>query len=115
MSFEIASARSQRLDHRQDGSARRPWLRLDRINSALLIRQARGIYWSYLSAGGSLTPPPLGVIVQGQLGRVVFRWPTLLPHEQFVPAEWLLGPASTGGRPGRARPRLQEPCPPVQP
>lgn len=115
ISFEIASARSQRLDHRQDSSGRRASLRLDQINSALLIRQARTIYWRYLSAGGALTPPPLGVIVQGQLGRVVFRWPTLLPDEQFVPAEWLLGSGSTSGRAARTRSRLQEPCTPVQP
>lgn len=66
-------------------------LSLDRINSAHLIRQARLVYWRYLHGGGSPTPPPRGVVLQGHNGRVVFTWPTLLPDEQFVPSEWLHG------------------------
>ena len=68
-------------------------LSLDRINSAHLIRQARLVYWRYLHGGGSPTPPPRGVVLQlqGQSGRVVFGWPTLLPDEQFIPSEWLQG------------------------
>ena len=66
-------------------------LSLDRINSGHLIRQARLIYCRYLHSGGSPSPLPRGVVLQGQTGRVVFGWPTLLPDEQFVPQEWLQG------------------------
>jgi hypothetical protein len=85
LSFVISAAQDPRR------SRQRFDLSLDRINSAHLIRQARLVYWRYLHGGGSPTPPPRGVVLQGHTGRVVFGWPTLLPDEHFVPSEWLQG------------------------
>jgi hypothetical protein len=88
-------------------------LSLDRINSAHLIRQARLVYWRYLQGGGSPAPPPKGVVLQGQSGRVVFGWPTLLPDEQFIPGEWLHGRGpQTSGRTPRSRTSAEPPLPP---
>lgn len=74
-------------------------LRLDRINSAELLRCCRRVYFRFLEACPS-APEPLGVVLcgAGPQGRVVFELPVLLPEEQFVPME-LLRPA----RPTRPR------------
>jgi len=58
--------------------------RLDRINSAALLRQARGVYFAYLS-GAAAAGEPLGMVLSGAGGRVVFDLPVLLPDELFVP------------------------------
>lgn len=64
--------------------------RLDRINSAALLRQARVIYFAYLSAAAA-PGEPLGMVLSGEGGRVVFDLPVLLPDEVFVPIDWLRG------------------------
>jgi len=89
--------------------------RLDRANSAQLIAQARAIYWRFLSAGGSPSPPPRGVVLLGAWGRVVFSWPTLLPEELFVPGDWITGPGPLSDRTLRSRTRPQPACPIQQP
>lgn len=65
--------------------------RWDRINSAVVIAQARRIYFHYLECSPSQNDP-LGVVItqpdSGQ-GRVVFELPVLLPEEQFIPLELL--------------------------
>ncbi len=91
---------------------RRLELRLDQINSAQVIQQARLIYLQHLSLAGS-TPLPCGVILQGSAGRVVFELPVLLPREQFIPRDWLLG--RTNGNPARIRLPKQAPPTPSQP
>lgn len=76
--------------------------RLDRINSAELLRLARTAYFGWLSGGGSSGGDPLGVVLAASgSGRVAFELPVLLPGEQFVPIEWLR-PRSQG-RPRSAR------------
>ncbi|MCS5697911.1 hypothetical protein NZK32_02470 [Cyanobium sp. FGCU-52] len=87
-------------------------LRLDRINSRELLRDARIIYFRFLESGWGSTDP-LGVVmagVEGAVGRVVFDLPVLLPHECFVPLELLrLRPA---GRPRSPRAAAGRPAPP---
>lgn len=106
-SFEIRGA----------SSCTGPDLRLDRINSGDLIRTARGIYFRWLSSGGS-GPEPSGVVLSGQerqgeglrSGRVVHDLPVLLPEECFVPLELLRTRSlqrSRGGRSGLARAQAQ--------
>ncbi len=76
-------------------------LRLDRINSAELLRCSRRVYFRFLEACPT-APEPLGVVLlgAGPQGRVVFELPILLPDEQFVPME-LLRPRSARGRTAR--------------
>ena len=76
-------------------------LRLDRINSADLLRRSRRVYYRFLESCPS-APEPMGVVLlgEGPQGRVVFEVPILLPEEQFVPME-LLRPRPGRGRNGR--------------
>ncbi len=76
-------------------------LRLDRINSAELLRCSRRVYFRFLESCPT-APEPLGVVLLGvgPQGRVVFELPILLPDEQFVPME-LLRPRSARGRSAR--------------
>ena len=55
-----------------------------------MFHQARQALFQYLERcpGGS---DPIGVVLQGERGRVVFEQPILLPDEQFVPIELLRG------------------------
>ncbi len=74
-------------------------LRLDRINSQQVFQLARRALFHYMErcpAGSD----PIGVVLQGQRGRVVFEQPILLPNEQFVPIDLLRGrqSARTGNR-----------------
>ena len=73
-------------------------LRLDRINSAELLRHSRRVYFRFLEPCPT-APEPLGVVLLGggPQGRVVFEAPILLPDEQFVPMD-LLRPRSARGR-----------------
>lgn len=80
--------------------------RLDRINSADLLRRARQIYFDYLSSSAAAAEP-LGLVLHGAGGRVVFELPVLLPEELFVPIDWVRNRlqsrarGSRGGSPGR--------------
>jgi hypothetical protein len=74
-------------------------LRLDRINSQQVFQLARRALFQYMErcpGGGD----PIGVVLQGHRGRVVFDQPILLPDEQFVPIDLLRGrqSARTGNR-----------------
>lgn len=85
-------------------------LRLDRINSAEVLRLARGIYFSFL-ATGPCALEPAGIVLDGHGsgGRVVFDLPVLLPEEQFVPIDWVRARSSgrsRAGRPPAGRPPL---------
>jgi hypothetical protein len=93
-SFEIRGADAT-------GSAAIGALRLDRINSADLLRRSRRIYFHFLESCPT-APEPMGVVLlaEGPQGRVVFEAPVLLPEEQFVPLE-LLRPRPGRGRGGR--------------
>lgn len=81
--------------------------RLDRINSAALLRQARVIYFAYLSAAAA-PGEPLGMVLSAEGGRVVFDLPVLLPDEVFVPIDWLRGRS-------QGRPRANRGGPPIRP
>jgi len=83
------------------GSPSQGSLRLDRINSAELLRQSRRVYFRFLESCPT-APEPMGVVLlgAGPQGRVVFEAPILLPEEQFVPME-LLRPRSARGRNAR--------------
>jgi hypothetical protein len=93
-------------------------LRLDLINSSLVIQAARRVLFQALDLGGSANEPS-GVVLNGcQIqgtgqdlgkgqhfgqGRIVFDQPVLLPDEHFVPIELIRGRV---GRSGTARLRL---------
>jgi hypothetical protein len=64
-----------------------------------VFRQARRVIHRY-QEGCPHGAEPCGVVLQGERGRVVFEPPVLLPSEQFVPVELLLGrpPARSGAR-----------------
>ncbi len=70
-----------------------PSLRLDRIDSRLLLASARRILFAYLEQGTYTEEEPLGIVLSADLrqGRVVFELPVLLPDEQFVPLELIKG------------------------
>jgi hypothetical protein len=84
-------------------------LRLDRIDSRELLRDARHIYFRFLESSRTHADP-LGVVIgggEGSTGRVVFDLPVLLPHENFVPLELLRlrpGNRSRASRASAARP-----------
>ena len=79
-----------------------PALRLDQINSQLVIQVARRVLFQALDhapAGAD----PFGVVLHGNQGRLVFDLPVLLPNEQFVPIDLIRGRV---GRNGTSRLRL---------
>jgi len=79
-----------------------PALRLDQINSQLVIQAARRVLFQALDtapAGGD----PAGVVLHGNQGRLVFDLPVLLPDEHFVPIDLIRGRL---GRSGGSRLRL---------
>lgn len=65
-----------------------PALRLDRINSQLVLQQAKRVLVLHQLDCPS-GPEPCGVVLHAVGGRVVFERPVLLPDEQFVPLELL--------------------------
>ena len=71
--------------------------RWDRIDSRLLIAQARRIYFTYLSSIPAGLEP-LGVVVDLQEleGRVVFETPVLLPDEEFISIDLIRGRMNRG-------------------
>ena len=77
--------------------------RWDRLDSRVLIRLARSIYFSFLSdAPGNLEPCGVVVDPSCEIGRVVFERPVLLPEEEFIALELI---RSRGGR-GKNRCKL---------
>ncbi len=87
-SFEIRGA----------AGLQQPLLRFDRIDSRRVIALARRIYLLHVEHG-CCGGEPLGIVLnpQSAQGRVVFERPVLLPEEQFLPLDLLLG------RSGRSR------------
>ena len=71
--------------------------RWDRIDSRLLIAQARQIYFAYLCSTHA-GHEPLGVVVDPQEfdGRVVFESPVLLPDEEFIAIDLIRGRMNRG-------------------
>ncbi len=90
-SFEIRGAASQGANP----------VRWDQINSAVVIKRARQVYFTYVEQCPAGIEP-LGIVLQISTaqGRVVFEPPVLLPDEQFVPIDLLRG---RGGRPRAVR------------
>lgn len=79
-----------------------PSLRLDQINSQLVIQTARRVLFQALDHAPAGAEPS-GVVLHGNQGRLVFDLPVLLPDEQFVPIDLIRGRL---GRSGAARLRL---------
>ena len=80
-------------------------MRLDRINSSVVLQLARQVYFRFLSSGpGGVEPAGIVLKVAATEGRVVFDAPVLLPDEHFVPIEWLRNRSVGRNRPGRPAP-----------
>jgi hypothetical protein len=80
-------------------------LRLDRINSSVVLQVARQVYFRFLSSGPSgIEPAGIVLKVAATEGRVVFEAPVLLPDEHFVPIDWLRNRSVGRNRPGRPAP-----------
>jgi len=92
-------------------------LRLDRIDSRVLLTAARRVLFAYLGDGGG-ADDPVGVVLTAdqRQGRVVFELPVLLPNEQYVPLDLIRGGErlSRGRRSAPARVRLTRTPPPLQ-
>ncbi len=84
-------------------------LRLDRIDSRVLLAAARRVLFGYLEQG-SYGDDPIGVVLTAdqRQGRVVFEVPVLLPEEHFVPLDLIRGGELLGRsrRNGAARLRM---------
>jgi hypothetical protein len=89
-------------------------LRLDRIDSRVLLAAARRVLFAYLEEGG--IDDPIGVVLNAnqRQGRVVFELPVLLPDEQFVPLDLIRGGErlARGRRSAPSRMRLTRNQPP---
>jgi hypothetical protein len=80
-------------------------LRLDRINSSVVLQLARQVYFRFLSSGpGGIEPAGIVLKTAAPEGRVVFEAPVLLPDEHFVPIDWLRSRSGGRNRPNRAAP-----------
>ena len=60
----------------------------DQLSRMLII--GRRLYLSHLERFGARNEP-LGAVIEtrGFTGRLVFEFPVLLPHEQFLELDWL--------------------------
>lgn len=76
-------------------------MRLDQINSQLVIQAARRVLFQALDHAPA-DVDPFGVVLHGNQGRLVFHLPVLLPDEQFVPIDLIRGRLGRGGS-GRLR------------
>ena len=106
-SFTIAGAASSAV----------PVLRLDQIDSQQVLRAARQVLFHYQQQC-PMARDPFGVVLQGgiqaqrwQQGRVVFDTPILLPDEQFIALEWILGRSKRGQGPRLRMPKQPAPRP----
>lgn len=80
-------------------------LRLDRINSSVVLQLARQVYFRFLSSGpGGIEPAGIVLKAAATEGRVVFEAPVLLPDEHFVPIDWLRTRSGGRSRPNRPAP-----------
>jgi hypothetical protein len=80
-------------------------LRLDRINSSVVLHLARQVYFRFLSSGpGGLEPAGIVLKAAATDGRVVFEAPVLLPDEHFVPIDWLRNRSGVRNRSSRSAP-----------
>jgi len=80
-------------------------LRLDRINSSVVLQLARQVYFRFLASGpGGIEPAGIVLKAAATEGRVVFEAPVLLPDEQFVPIDWLRNRNGGRNRPSRPAP-----------
>jgi hypothetical protein len=80
-------------------------LRLDRINSSVVLQLARQVYFRFLASGpGGIEPAGIVLKAAATEGRVVFEAPVLLPDEQFVPIDWLRNRSGGRNRPSRPAP-----------
>lgn len=80
-------------------------LRLDRINSSVVLHLARQVYFRFLStAPGGIEPAGIVLKAAATEGRVVFETPVLLPDEHFVPIDWLRNRSVSRPRPSRPVP-----------
>ena len=89
-------------------------LRLDKINSSLVIQAARRILFQSLELGNA-GHEPSGVVLNGKQilqGRIVFDQPVLLPDEQFVPINLIRG-RLTGSGAARLRLPRKPSSPPI--
>lgn len=115
-SFLIAGASGSASGGRSAGG-RDPLasLRLDRIDSRVLLAAARRVLFAYLEEGSS-SDDPIGVVLSAdqRQGRVVFELPVLLPHEHYVPLDLIRGGErlARARRSGPARVRLSRNQPP---
>ena len=89
-----------------------PSLRLDQINSQVVIQAARRVLFQALDQGVA-GADPFGVVLHGTQGRLVFDLPVLLPHEQFVPIELIRGRLGRSQAPRLRLPRKPSSPPPV--
>lgn len=80
-------------------------LRLDRINSSVVLHLARQVYFRFLAtAPASIEPAGIVLKTAATEGRVVFDAPVLLPDEHFVPIDWLRTRSISRPRPSRPVP-----------
>ena len=100
-SFTIAGA----------ASSATPVLRLDQIDSQQVLRAARYVLFQYQQQC-PMGRDPFGVVLLAgapnhseHQGRVVFDTPILLPDEQFIAMEWLLGRSKRGQGPRLRMPK----------
>ena len=94
-----------------------PVLRLDQINSQQVLLTARQVLFHYQHQCPT-GRDPVGVVLQagdqtnpGLHGRVVFGTPVLLPDEQFIATEWIVGRSKRGQGPRLRMPKQPAPRP----
>ncbi len=89
-----------------------PSLRLDQINSQLVIQAARRVMFQALDTAPA-GADPAGVVLHGNQGRLVFDLPVLLPDEHFVPIDLIRGRLGGSGRSRLRLPRKPSSPPPA--
>ncbi|MDA1246665.1 MAG: hypothetical protein O2787_05140 [Cyanobacteria bacterium] len=88
-------------------------MRLDQINSSLVIKAARRILLQSIELSNA-SHEPSGVVLNSKQilqGRIVFDQPVLLPDEQFVPINLIRGRLARSGTTRLRLPRKPSPAP----